>query len=146
MKHILLVTLAGALVASLASCGNPDNVKPAEISSLEFKGYNCDQIGGQLVRNDREYSSAAEAYINNPAGMSAGSTLGGSLVISGSGGAMNTAERVALLKGMKKTLRETAAEKNCDLTEVDTYIDKLELARAEEKKRQAELNEISEYR
>lgn len=116
MNHKLLGT---AVAVALSGCASsPEKMPTAYVSPLQYKDYNCTQIGGELERvarhaNELQGSLKTKAD-NDNAQMAVGMILFFPALFFLEGGDGPEAVEYSRLKGERDTLEKVAIQKECD--------------------------------
>ena len=113
MRTIPLLT---AVAITLCACAKtPESIAPSYVSPLAYRGYDCDQLGGESVRVSQALTSASDQQRIARTNDTIGVIFLGLPVSSLAGG--NVASQIAALKGEQKTIRQVANTMKCDLPE-----------------------------
>jgi len=112
-------TLALALSGLLAACATaPQNIQTAYTSPMQYKDYDCAQVGGELMRVSRRaqelQASLQRTADNDAAQMAVGMILFWPALFFLEGGDGPEAAEYSRLKGERDALEQTAIAKHCD--------------------------------
>jgi len=118
MKKIVIGTMIAAAVTGCAS--NPDYIGTAYVTPMQFKDYDCDQIGGELERVSRRctelHGSLKQTATADAAQMAVGMVLFWPALLFLEGGDGPQAAEYARLKGEWDTLEQLAIQNKCAMT------------------------------
>lgn len=116
-KLFLQAVAAGIVVSSCAS--NPDGFRAADVSPLQYKSYDCEQIGSESSRISRKvtelYDSLKKKADNDAWQMGVGMLLLWPTLFFLEGGDGPEATEYKQLKGEYDALQQTSIAKKCGL-------------------------------
>lgn len=115
-KHLSALALLTAMLTGCAT--SPDKMAAAYVSPLEYQGYDCQQVGGELTRVSRRaqelYGQLDKTASNDAAQMAVGMVLFWPALFFLEGGDGPEAAEYQRLKGERDALEQIAIQKHCD--------------------------------
>ena len=122
MKLKLVCLLVAAICISSGCASKPSNIRPAYVSPLKYKNYDCDQIALEMDHVGRKttelYYSLRKKRKGDNWQMGVGLVLFWPTLFALEGGDGPEASEYAQLLGEYEALREMAVEKRCSLDEL----------------------------
>lgn len=115
MKKTIIVLTLAALMSGCAT--HPDKMRTASVSPIQYKDYDCDQIGAELARVSRRsnelYNSLKKTADGDSMQMAVGMVLFWPALFFLEGGDGPEAAEYTRLKGEWDTLEQVAIQKKC---------------------------------
>lgn len=115
MRTIVLATL-GMVLTSCAS--NPDGMRATDVSPLQYKSYDCEQIASENQRMSRRLGDLYQnlkTKANNDAWQTAAGFVLWPMFLTLEGGDGPDAAEYKQLKGEYEALQQTSVQKKCGL-------------------------------
>lgn len=115
--------IASLLLLSITMAGcatSPDKMSSVYVSPLQYRSYDCDQIGGEMENVSRRtselYGRLKKTADNDSAQMAVGMLLFWPALIFLEGGDGPEASEYSRLKGEREALNRVAIQKKCDMS------------------------------